>query len=126
MPSKSNYTKKSVYFKLAVWNKHTKIILPISLVYNGEDEIDADKLKTYFDNVFTLCSEQLNHSNIISNDILTAIIEDYNNNRCIKTFYTQDHKDGSHEEYTLSTGRFTHNINQMIDLGTDIKVTMTM
>eukprot|EP00957_Ditylum_brightwellii_P032524 2464572-Ditylum_brightwellii.AAC.1 len=72
------------------------------MVYNGEDEIDADKLKIYFDDVFTSCSEQLNRSNIISNDILTTSTEDYNN-KCIKTFYIQDCNDGSHEEYTLST-----------------------
>eukprot|EP00957_Ditylum_brightwellii_P143099 10903937-Ditylum_brightwellii.AAC.1 len=90
MPSKTNYSKKSIYFKLAVGNKDTNIILPLSTAYNREDEIDADKLKTYFDNAFTSCSKQLNHSNIISNIILNTITEDYNNNKCSKSFYIQD------------------------------------
>eukprot|EP00957_Ditylum_brightwellii_P113873 8681345-Ditylum_brightwellii.AAC.1 len=96
MPSKTSYSKKSIYFKLDVGNKHTKIIFPVSTVYNREDEIDADKFKTYFDNVFKSCSEQLNHSNIISNDILTTIAKDYNNNKCIKSTYIQDRNDGSY------------------------------
>eukprot|EP00957_Ditylum_brightwellii_P205941 15346084-Ditylum_brightwellii.AAC.1 len=120
MSSKTNYSKKTIYFKLTVGNKHTKIILPVSTVYNGEDEIDADKLKTYFSNVFTSCSKQLNHSNSISNDILNEITEDYNN-KCSKSFYIQDHEDGPYKEYTISTGSFTYYTNQMIDLGTDIK-----
>ena len=126
MPPKTTYSKKSIYFKLAVGNKHTKLILPVSMVYNGEDVIDANKLKTYFDSVFTSCSEQLNHSNIMSKNILTAIAEEYNNNKCIKTFYIQYRKDGLHEEYTLSTSSFTHYINQIIEFSTDIKVIMTM
>ena len=114
MPSKTTYSKKSIYFKLAVGNIHNEIILPVYKVYNREDEIDADKLKTYFDNVFTSCSKQLNHLNIISNDILNAITEDYNNNKCSKSFYIQDHKDGPYKEYTLSTDSSTHYINQML------------
>eukprot|EP00957_Ditylum_brightwellii_P096716 7365940-Ditylum_brightwellii.AAC.1 len=125
MPLKTSYSKKSIYFNISVGNKYTKIICPASMVYNGEDKIDYDKLKTYFENVFTSCSEQLNLSNIISNDILTAITEDYNSKNCIKTIYIQDCKDESHEEYTLYNGSFIHYINQMIDLSTDIKVKMT-
>eukprot|EP00957_Ditylum_brightwellii_P067812 5147104-Ditylum_brightwellii.AAC.1 len=98
MPLKTTYSKKSNYFKLVVGSKYNKIILPVSKVYNGEDEINADKLKTYFENVFTSCSRQLNHLNIISNDILNTITDNYNYNKCSKSFYIQDCKDAPYKE----------------------------
>eukprot|EP00957_Ditylum_brightwellii_P116196 8863339-Ditylum_brightwellii.AAC.1 len=111
MTSKTTYSKKSIYFKLVVGNKHSKNILPVSKVCNGEDEIDADKLKKDFDNVFTSCSKQLNDLKIISNNILNAITDDCNKNKCSKSFCIQDCKDGPYKEYTLFTDNFTHYIN---------------
>eukprot|EP00957_Ditylum_brightwellii_P038876 2938078-Ditylum_brightwellii.AAC.1 len=121
MPTKTSYTKKSIYFKLVVGNKHKKSIRPISKVYNGEDEIDASKLKAFFNNVFESCSTQLNDKNIISNDILETIKEDYSKNKCSTFFFIQEHKDGPCKEYALFTNSFTHCTNQMIDNGMDIR-----
>eukprot|EP00957_Ditylum_brightwellii_P013209 997117-Ditylum_brightwellii.AAC.1 len=62
MPTKINYNKKYIHFKLAVGNQYQKIFLPMSKFYNREDEVDESKMNKMFDNVFTICSKQMNQS----------------------------------------------------------------
>ena len=48
MPNKVNNNKKSIFFKLVICEIHQKTYALVSKFYNGEDDIDENKMKGTF------------------------------------------------------------------------------
>eukprot|EP00957_Ditylum_brightwellii_P129866 9905780-Ditylum_brightwellii.AAC.1 len=48
MPSKINYNKKSIHFKLVMGNKYQKTLPHVSKIYNREDKINETKINETF------------------------------------------------------------------------------
>eukprot|EP00957_Ditylum_brightwellii_P162432 12369115-Ditylum_brightwellii.AAC.1 len=116
MPSKVNYTKKPIYFKLAIGNRYQKTFLPVSKLYNGMDKIDKIKMNNMFENVFNTCSTQMKQNHLINNET------DYSKDMYSKSSIMQEYNNGPIEEYTLSNKSFIHYINQMIEHNAVIRV----
>eukprot|EP00957_Ditylum_brightwellii_P058310 4420537-Ditylum_brightwellii.AAC.1 len=73
MPTKINYNKKSIHFKLLVGNQYQQTFLTVPKFYNREDEVDESKMNKMFDNIFTTCSKLMNQSKKIDDATLDTI-----------------------------------------------------
>ena len=115
MPNKVNNNKKSIFFKLVVCEIHQKTYALVSKFYNGEDDIDENKMKGTFKSAFNACLKQIKQNEIIDEKSVKKDQDVYDNELCSTNFIMQEYLDGPIEEFALSTDSFNHYIKQMID-----------
>eukprot|EP00957_Ditylum_brightwellii_P036550 2768749-Ditylum_brightwellii.AAC.1 len=78
------------------------------------------------DNVFTTCYKLMNQSKKIDDATLDTVKLEYGKDLYSKTFIMHEHNDGPYKEYALLSERFTHYINQTIEINQEFRFLLTM